>query len=85
VGEDPSSVRIEVPAIPLDGGEEVHPIGAGDAYTAGFAHVWCFGGGFAEALRAGAATARASCLDPLPSRFSRVDYEQSLARFDGSR
>jgi len=70
--------RVPAPAIPP--GVRVHPIGAGDAYTAGLAAALAGGIDFPAACRWGAAAARASCLDPLPSRFSRLDFEESLNR-----
>jgi fructose-1-phosphate kinase PfkB-like protein len=72
------SFRIGAPAV--SPGMRVHPIGAGDAYTAGLAAALAGGIGFAEACRRGAAAAGASCLDPLPSRLSRADFEDSLKR-----
>ncbi|HXP90820.1 MAG TPA: PfkB family carbohydrate kinase [Fibrobacteria bacterium] len=68
--------RVPAPAIAAD--VRVHPIGAGDAYTAGMAAALAGGLEFPDACRWGAAAARASCLDPLPSRFSRRDFEESL-------
>jgi sugar/nucleoside kinase (ribokinase family) len=68
--------RLPAPALPS--GARVHPIGAGDAYTAGLAAALAGGHDFPAACRWGAAAARASCLSPLPSRLSRADFEESL-------
>jgi len=73
---DGRSFRVGAPALPDS--TRVHPIGAGDAYTAGLAASLARGLGFAEACRRGAAAARASCLHPLPSRLSLADFEESL-------
>jgi fructose-1-phosphate kinase PfkB-like protein len=70
------SISILAPMLPL--GTTVHPIGAGDAYTAGLVDGLSDGMELAEACRRAAALARASCLDPLPARFSPEDFEESL-------
>jgi tagatose 6-phosphate kinase len=70
------SVSILAPSLPP--GTRVHPIGAGDAYTAGLMDGLARKMELPEACGRGAALARASCLDPLPSRFSPTDFEESL-------
>lgn len=70
------TVSLLAPAFPP--GTTVHPIGAGDAYTAGLMDGLSRGMALPEACGRGAALARASCLDPLPSRFSPRDFEESL-------
>ena len=70
------TASILAPSLPL--GTTVHPIGAGDAYTAGLMEALSNGLGLVEACGRGAALARASCLDPLPARFARADFEASL-------
>ena len=70
------SISILAPSLAL--GSQVHPIGAGDAYTAGLMDGLSRGLGLADACQRGAALARASCLDPLPARFSTVHFEESL-------
>jgi sugar/nucleoside kinase (ribokinase family) len=74
----PNGPLFRVPAPALPSGARVHPIGAGDAYTAGLAAALAGGLDFPAACRWGAAAARASCSDPLPSRLSRGDFDESL-------
>lgn len=82
MGVSETGERFTVPAPPFPPGTEVHPIGAGDAYTAGLFGALARGVPFREACVQGAAAARASCLDPLPSRLTLRAFEESLFLMD---
>lgn len=64
---------------PLPSDRSVHPIGAGDAFTAGLAKILALGGSLEEGLAEGLALARASCLHPLPARFQATDLRRMRA------
>lgn len=57
----------------------VHPIGAGDAFSAGLAVKLLEGESVLESCVHGMSVARASCLHPLPARFSMEDTATSAA------
>lgn len=65
---------------PLPADREIHPIGAGDAFTAGMVVELLSGSAPLPACRRGMAVARASCFHPLPARFSREDVDRQLPR-----
>jgi len=54
----------------------LHPIGAGDAFTAGLAKVVVLGGTLEMGLHEGLVLSRASCLHPLPARFHTADLQR---------
>jgi len=58
----------------------IHPIGAGDAFTAGLVNELVSGAGVLSACLHGMAVARASCFHPLPARFEQVDLSAELPR-----
>lgn len=60
----------------------VHPIGAGDAYTAGLVAGLVRGLPIPRSLALGAATAFVSCGHPLPSRFVADDVLAELPRIE---
>lgn len=55
---------------PFPPGVRVQPIGAGDAFSGGMLAALAEGESLVEAASRGMAVARASCLNPLPGRFS---------------
>lgn len=75
--KDGSLVRRRPPRFPAD--VRIHPIGAGDAFTAGLAKILALNGNLDEGLLEGLALARASCLHPLPARFHPGDLRRMRA------
>lgn len=64
-------------AEPFDPQVRVHPIGAGDAFTGGLVVRAAGGARVLDAALHGMAVARASCLNPLPARFSMEEVAVS--------
>jgi fructose-1-phosphate kinase PfkB-like protein len=62
---------------PFEVDAEINPIGAGDAFTGGYAVAICRGVSILEAALHGMAVARASCLNRLPARFSMEEVAVS--------
>jgi sugar/nucleoside kinase (ribokinase family) len=65
---------------PFPADRVVHPIGAGDAFTAGLVNELVSGAGVLSACLHGMAVARASCFNPLPARFAQADLSAELPR-----
>ena len=65
-------------------GVAINPIGAGDAFSGGIAVHLARGGTIVDACLHGMAVARASCLNPLPARFSmeEVAISKGLVQID---
>lgn len=70
-------IRRRPAALPSD--QPLHPIGAGDAFTAGLAKVVALQGTLEEGIIEGLSLARASCLHPLPGRFHPGDLRRMRA------
>lgn len=65
-------------ADPYPAGVRVQPIGGGDAFTGGLLVGLSKGESLVDAASHGMAVARASCLNPLPARFSMEEVAISL-------
>jgi fructose-1-phosphate kinase PfkB-like protein len=65
---------------PFPSDRVVHPIGAGDAFTAGIVNQLVAGAATLPACLYGMAVARASCFHPLPARFAQEDLSAELPR-----
>lgn len=65
-------------AEPYLAGVRVQPIGGGDAFTGGLLVGLSNGSSLVDAALHGMAVARASCLNPLPARFSMAEVAISL-------
>lgn len=68
---DGSLLRRQPTSLPSE--QTVHPIGAGDAFTAGLAFAFSQDATLDLAVQEGLAVARASCLHPMPARFHDGD------------
>ncbi len=72
---DEQSIRLV--SEPFPQATRLHPIGAGDAFSGGFVVSMLQGKTILESALSGMAVARASCLNPLPARFSWEEFSVS--------
>ncbi|HNY29811.1 MAG TPA: PfkB family carbohydrate kinase [Fibrobacteria bacterium] len=77
--EDASGRRRQYPVARHPDLTQVHPIGAGDAFTAGMVVGHARGLGFLEACAFGSVAAQVSCRHPLPSRLARAEVDHLWA------
>lgn len=77
--EDATGRRRHYPVGRIPEGVQIHPIGAGDAFSAGILVAQVRGLGFFESCSFGSVAAQVSCRHPLPSRLSRAEVDRVWA------